>query len=190
MRFVDRFGFRGEIKVECFDRDGKLISRHEDKNFIVDLGKETVIDILSGTAAATSQIFRMSLGDSGTLSGQPFVPKTADATWPSRTGIFHEVYRKPIGTITQPTAQSMKFQTSFASADVDISSFSTSPYYVNEAALVISPTSVTGDEEINKTPPDTPAADQYMFSMRTFKSQPFDPADTLTLAITWTIFIQ
>jgi hypothetical protein len=186
--FRDGLSFRGEIKLEFFNRYGRLINVIEDKNFIVDLGHELVIDILTGTV--NSKVFRMAIGDDGTLTGQPFVPKTPDATWPAITGLFHELIRKNIDTTTQPTTKTMRFLASFASADIDDSSFSSSPKSVNEASLIISSGTETGLQQINKTTPDTLDPSEKMFSIRTFKSQPFDPADTLTLSITWTIFVQ
>ena len=185
--FRDGLSFRGEIKLEFFDRYGKLTNVIEDKNFIVDLGHELVVDILTGTVS--SKIFRMAIGDNGTLTGQPFVPKTPDATWPALTGLFHELIRKNV-TTTQPTTKTMRFLASFDSADIDNSSFTSSPKTVNEAALVVSSGAETGQQQINKTAPDTLDPSEKMFSIRTFKSQPFDPADTLSLSITWTIFVQ
>jgi len=185
--FRDGLSFRGEIKLEFFN-NGKLINVIEDKNFVLDLGHELVVDILSGTVS--SKVFRMAIGDGGTLTGQPFIPKAPDATWPSLTALFHEMIRKNIDTVSQPTVKSMKFLSSFASADIDASSFTSSPKSVNEAALIISSGLETGKQQINKTFPDTLDPSENLFSIRTFKSQPFDPADTLTLSITWTIFVR
>lgn len=185
--FRDGLSFRGEIRLDFFDKHGVLINTIEDKNFIVDLGHELVVDILTGT---TSSIFRMAIGDNGTLTGQPYVPKTPDATWPALTGLFHELIRQNNASFAQPTTKSMKFLNTFASADIDDSSFSSSPKVVNEAALIISSGSETGQQQINQTVPDLLDPSENMFSIRTFKSQPFDPADTLTLTITWTIFVQ
>jgi len=184
----DKLSFRGEVRFEFSDKNGKIIRVIEDKNFIVDLGHELVVDILSGSVG--SKIFRMAIGDQGTVSGQPFVPKTPDATWPARTGLFHELIRLNNGTPTQPTSKSMRFLASFQSANIDTTSFSTSPRVVNEAALIVSSGSETGRQQINKTPPDPLDPSENLFSLRTFKSQPFDPSDTLTLSVAWTIFVQ
>jgi len=186
--FRDGLSFRGEIIVEFFDKHGNLTYRFEDKNFIVDLGLELVIDILTGTS---SKIFRMAVGDNGTLSGQPFVPKTPDSTWPALTSLFHEVIRLNVNQPpAQPTTKSMTFLASFSSADIDPTSYSSSPPVINEACLVISDGTQTGLQQVNKVPPDILTPSEKMFSIRTFKSQPFDPADTLTLSITWTIHVQ
>ncbi len=189
--FREGLNFRGSIKLEFFDKNNRLINCIEDKNFIVDLGLESVIDILEGTtttAAVGNRIYRMAIGDDGTLTGQPFVPKVPDATWPARTTLFHEVLRQSRDTATQPTSTSMRFVTSFASADVTLSSYTSSPPVVNEAALIISDGTQTTKDQIPQG--YTPDSSESIFSIRTFKSQPFDPADTLTLTITWTIFVQ
>jgi len=186
--FRDGLSFRGEIKLEFFDKNGKLLTVIEDKNFVVDLGHELAIDILTGTVS--SKIFRMAVGDSGVLTGQPFVPKVPDATWPALTGLFHELIRRNIDTTSQPTTKTMRFLATFQSADIDLTSYSSSPPFINEACLVVSSGSETGQQQINKTAPDSLDPSENMFSIRTFKSQPFDPADTLTLNITWTIFVQ
>lgn len=189
--FREGLNFRGSIKLEFFNKNGVLINCIEDKNFIVDLGLETVVDILEGTtttAAVGNRIYRMAIGDDGTLTGQPYVPKVPDATWPARTTLFHEVLRQSRDTATQPTSTSMRFVTSFASADITPSSFTSSPYVINEAALIISDGTQTTKDEIEQG--YTPDSSESMFSIRTFKSQPFDPADTLTLTVTWTIFVQ
>lgn len=189
--FREGLKFRGDIKLEFFDKNGSLINCIEDKNFIVDLGLEAVVDILEGTttaAAVGNRIYRMAIGDDGTLTGQPYVPKVPDATWPALTSLYHEVLRKSRDTATQPTSKSMRFVTSFASADITPSSFSSSPYVINEAALIISDGTQTTTDEVQQG--YTPDASESIFSIRTFKSQPFDPADTLTLTVTWTIFVQ
>lgn len=193
----DRLSFRGEIKIQVHDKHGRLVSEVEDKNYILDKGHELAIDILCGDVK--SQIGRMAIGDQGTLTGQPYVPKVPDSTWPARTALFHEVLRKDDevspSSPTQPTAKSMRFLCSFTSASIDTTSFTNSPYVINEAGLYVMPSTAVGAgsygiEQINKIPPDTPGVGQNLFSMRTFKSQPFDPADTLTLTIAWTIFVQ
>lgn len=183
-------GFRGEIIVQAWDRFGKQIAHVHEKNFIVDLGHESVIDILEGTSAG-HYIFRMALGDDGTLTGQPFVPKVPDASWPAFTTLFHEVIRSNIDTSTQPTTKSMRFLTAFQSSVVDTTSFSSGPnYVVNEAGLFVSDGTQTGSQQINKTPPDSVDASEKLFSIRAFKSVPFDPAESITLTIAWTIFVQ
>jgi hypothetical protein len=184
---MDKIKFRGEITVKLYDRWGNLLDDYESENFIVNLGLETVIDILDGTSLSY-RIFRMAVGDDGTLSGQPYVPKTTDSTWPSKTGLFHEVIRKNIDSNTQPISKSMRFLTTFASADITPSSFTSSPRVLNEASLIISDGTQTGNNEIPQG--YTPDASEKMLSIRTFKSMPFDPADTLTLAVGWTIYAQ
>ena len=165
---------------------------YDDKNFIVNVGKTAVRDLLLGTSGGGigGSIFRMALGDGGTPPAELFNPKPPDNTWPARTGLFHEVIRQDISVFSKPNATAARFEGSFNSVDVDPSSFSLIEQVVNEAALIIGDGVLTvgGDKkQINKTPPDTVGADEKMLSMRTFKSSPFDPLSDATITITWTI---
>jgi hypothetical protein len=134
----------------------------------------------------------MAIGDNGVPAGELFNPKLPDATWPARTELFHEVIRQDITVFSTPTSSSMRFVGSFNSIDVDLTSYSLSDKVVNEASLIIGDGVVTigGDKkQINKVPPDTVDADELMMSTRTFKSVSFDPAEDVTLTLTWTITI-
>ena len=188
--FTDDLSLRGEIKVQVFDKHGVLVSEFEDKNFIVDKGHEIANNLLNGTF--NGLVGRMGIGDQGTLSGQPYVPKTADATWPARTALFHDVIRKDLDSATPGLSlKNTRYLCSFTSASIAPASFTSSPYLINEASLWLIPR-VAGIPAVYGVEQASTGfnANQYMFSMRTFKSQPFDPADTLTLTIAWTIYVQ
>ncbi len=190
----ERFGVRGAIRVERQCGDGPIEVVHESKNFIVDAGLTGVRDILIGPNGAgfTGSIFRMAIGDGGAPAGDLFNPKLPDATWPARTGLFNEVIRQDISVFSEPTAFSAQFVSAFNSVDVDNSSFSLSDRVINEASLIIGDGVLTGGgdkKQINKSPPDTVDADELMFSTRTFNSVSFDPADDVTVTITWTITV-
>lgn len=190
----DRFCIRGHLRV---DRQAKgclpeLV--HDGKNFIVDVGVTGVRDILIGANGGgfTGSIFRMAVGDGGTPPSELFNPKLPDATWPARTGLFHEVIRQDISVFSTPTFASMRFVGSFNSVDVDPTSYSIAAKVVNEASLILGDGVLTGGGDkvqINKVPPDTADADEIMLSMRTFKSASFDPAEDVTITVTWTITI-
>lgn len=182
------------VRVERSVAGGSPELVHDSKNFIVDAGLTGVRDILIGPNGGgfTGAVFRMALGDGGTPPGELFNPKLPDGTWPARTGLFHEVIRQDISVFSTPTDFSMRFVGSFNSVDVDVSSYSLADRVVNEAALIIGDGILTvgGDiKQINKAPPDTVDADELMFSTRTFKSASFDPAEDVTLTVTWTITI-
>lgn len=193
-RQEDRFGLYGHIRVERRVGDGPLELIHDGKNFVVDAGLTGVRDILIGPSGAgfSGSIFRMAVGDGGSQTGALFTPKEPDATWPARTELYHEVFRKDIATFTKPSDVSARFVANFQSTDVDTTSFSLVDEVINEAALIIGDGVLTvgGDpKEVNKTPPDTVDADELMFSMRTFKSAPFSPSEDVTISITWTITV-
>jgi len=184
--------FQGHIRVERQVGSGPLELIHDSKNFIVDVGLTGVRDILIGVAGGGFQgsIFRMAVGDGGTPPGELFNPKPPDASWPARTGLYHEVIRQDISVFETPTTSSMRFVGSFNSADVGLPSFSLADLVINEAALIIGDGVLTvgGDKkQINNG--DSADLDELMFSTRTFKSASFDPAEDVTITITWTITV-
>lgn len=186
--------FSGHLKVERQVRGQPVELVHDSKNFIVDVGITGVRDILIGVNGGgfAGSIFRMAIGDAGVPPGELFNPKIPDATWPARTGLFHEVIRQDISVFETPTTSSMRFVGSFNSVDVDLSSYSLADLVVNEASLIMGDGSLTvgGDKkQINKVPPDVADADEVMLSTRTFKSASFDPSEDVTITITWTITV-
>lgn len=185
---------RGHIKVGRQVAGGPLELVHDSKNFIVDAGLTAVRDILIGVNGGgfAGSIFRMAVGDGGVPPAELFNPRLPDATWPAKTGLYHEVLRQDISVFSTPTTDSMRFVGSFNSTDVDPTSFSLSAKVINEACLVIGDGTLTigGDpKQINKVPPDSVDADERMMSMRTFKSASFDPAEDVTITVQWTITV-
>lgn len=182
----------GHVRIEA-RRDGVLVDvPYDGKNYIVTDGISAARDVLIGTNGGgfAGSIFRMAIGDGGAPPGDLFNPKLPDATWDARTGLFHEVIRQDISTFTRPTASSMRFVAAFSSPDVDTTSYSVADKVINEAALIIGDGALTmglDKKQINKAPPDTADADEKMFSMRTFKSTPFDNLQSITITVTWTI---
>jgi hypothetical protein len=188
----DGLGIVGHIRVERQVHGGPLELVHESKNFIVSAGVTAVRDVLIGTNGGgfTGSIFRMAIGDGGTPPAEPLNPKLPDATWPARTGLYHEVFRQDISVFTTPTVASMRFVSAFNSLGVDSTSYSTASKVINEASLIIGDGVLGGPAvQINKVPPDTADADEIMLSTRTFKSAPFDNAEDVTITITWTLTI-
>lgn len=191
---LDGFKLVGHVKVERQIAGGPRELVHDSENFIVDAGLTGVRDILIGPNGAgfTGSIFRMAVGDAGAPSGDLFNPKLPDGTWPARTALFHEVFRKDITVFSEPTAFAAQFVGAFDSVDVDPTSYSISDKVINEASLIIGDGVLTvGDDpkQINKVPPDTADADELLFSTRTFNSVSFDPTDDVTVTITWTITV-
>jgi hypothetical protein len=193
----DGLKFRGDIRVERQVKGGELELIHESKNFIVDAGVSAIRDILVGVNGGGfyGSIFRMAVGDGGTPPAELFNPYLADATWPARTALYHEVLRQDITVFTTPTTASMRFVGSFNSVGVDPTSYSVAAKVINEASLIAGDGVLTGGgdkKEINRIDPPGPDVadpDEVMVSTRTFKSASFDPAEDVTITITWTITI-
>jgi hypothetical protein len=184
----------GHVRIERQVRGGPRRLVCDTKNFVVNSGPTAVRDILVGPAGGgfSGSIFRMAVGDGGTPPNELFNPKLPDSTWPGRTSLFHEVLRQDISVFDTPTANSMRFVGNFNSADVDVTSFSLAARVINEVSLIAGNGVLTvgGDKkQVNKTPPDSADPDEVMVSMRTFKSASFDPAEDVTLTVTWTITI-
>src|SRR5579859_3988200 len=182
----------GRIRVEKW-RAGELVEVvYDGPNFIVDQGLSAIRDVLIGPngGGRSGAICRMAIGDGGCPAGQLFSPRQPDATWPARTGLYHEVIRQDISVFTRPTGTAMRFVGSFNSADVDPSSYSIASRVINEAALIVGNGILTvggAKRQINKVPPDPLAADEAIVSLRTFKSTSFDPIDNVVLTVTWTL---
>jgi hypothetical protein len=190
----DGLSFQGHVRIERQVAGGELELVHDSKNFIVDAGVTAIRDVLIGPNGAgfTGSIFRMAIGDGGVPPGELFNPILPDATWPARTGLFHEMLRQDISIFEAPTDTSMRFVGSFNSTDLDATSYSLADRVINEAALIIGDGVLTigGDKkQINKTPPDAADLDEVMLSMRTFKSASFDLTEDVTITITWTVTV-
>jgi len=190
----DSFRLNGDLKVEARTPGREPVIVYDDHNFIVDLGKTAVRNLLLGPAGggAYGAVCRMAVGDGGVLPGELFNPKTPDVTWPARTGLFHEVIRQDVTIYSTPAYNAARFVGTFNSVDVDLTSFSLAEHVINEAALVIGDGTVHsggGKKQINKVPPDTPYSGESLLSMRTFRSTPFDPSQSVIITITWTMTV-
>lgn len=164
------------------EKKGKIIDEFVSENIIVDNGKQKLIDALG--SGNIDQIFRLSIGCNGAAESDLFQPKIPER---NRTSLFWEVYRKDVGSYVVGTRQ-ITFVVSFNSPDIPDSSFkNASQRYINEAALIMGD-GVSGGPDIIS--PALPDIDESMFSMRCFKSIPFDAGDDVALTLRWTVFIQ
>jgi hypothetical protein len=182
----------GHLLVERQFGAGPRETFYDSKNFIVDAGITAVRDLIIGVngGGIAGSIHRMGVGDGGVPPGELFNPKLPDGTWPARTALYHEVIRQDVSVFSTPTDFSMRFVGSFNSTDVDAASFSLADRVINEAGLIVGDGVLTigGDQkQINNG--DTADADEQFAAMRTFKSLSFDPAEDVTVTITWTITI-
>jgi hypothetical protein len=188
------FKLLGQLRVERWKNGCLVDTPYDGKNYILNLGLSGVRDLIIGPAGGGvyGAIFRMAIGDGGVPPGEYFNPKQPDSTWPTRTGLFHEVLRQDVSVFSKPTDYSARFIANFSSVIVDPTSYSLVDHVINEAALILGDGVLTvgGDpKQINKVPPDTADPDEKAFSMRTFRSTPFDPGEPVTLTLTWTITV-
>jgi hypothetical protein len=169
---------------------GKLLEARKLHNILTNVGKDKVIlALFNGTV---DQIGRMACGDRGTLPSDSTVPKIPVATM---TSLFNEVYRKNVDAFTTnvgtPSVHEVKFTTSFNAVDIPITAFSNqaSPV-INEVGLITFDQGVADlSTRLPVAAPATPLADERLFSIRTFKSVPFDAANEISVTIRYTIFI-
>lgn len=187
----DGLAVLGHIRVERSAGGGPVEVICDEKNYIVDQGLTAIKDlILGGTGGGgiSGSIFRMAIGDGGSTVGSLYTPKLPDATWATRTELYEEVIRTDIAAFTSPDAVSARFVANFNSTGVADTSFTLPDKVINEAALIIGD-GILGGADIQVKQGDTPDSDEQLFSTRTFKSAPFDPAEDVTISITWTITV-
>lgn len=188
------FDMRGHKVYKSADIDFSgttILEKFEDKNIVFNQGKDKVIESL--TTGFIRVIARMAIGDRGTLPSDQTVPKVPTATM---TNLYNEVYRDDVDTtvlnIGTPTTHEVKFIKTFSSLDIPVTSFSNQANpVVNEIALVMA--DLLGGNPLPRPPvsyPGTPDADEVCFSMKTFKSIPFDAATQVSITIRYTIFIE
>lgn len=173
----------------------ELLSSTSIKNIIVNYGKDSVIRSL--TTGNILTLARMAVGDRGTIPSDPTVPKVPV---PTMTALYNEVCRADaeaiILNVGTPTVHEVKLVKTFSAVDIPITSFSNQAKPVlNEVGLImIDPTQppplprppVYGPY----TPLNQPPADEVLFSIRTFKSVPFEVANDMSVTIRYTIFIE
>lgn len=176
------------LSVDIDTSNVELLSKEDIMNIVVNTGKDTVIRALA--SGAVDVIARMAMGDRGALPSDSTVPKTPVA---SSTSLYHEVRREDVDAVVVDVGSDkheVKFIKTFSSVGIPLTAYSNqaSPV-VNEIALI------TADPEalpFPRNPVNAPGAapsDEKMFSIRTFKSVPFDAANEIAITIRYTIFI-
>jgi len=95
---------KGEVVFDIIDaKTGEVIEHYEDKNLVVNNGRQIVTQLL-GQALASKKLSQISFGTNGT---QPVGTNTAI------TGAF----TKNLGAVTYPTVSSVRFAWSLGSAE-------------------------------------------------------------------------
>jgi hypothetical protein len=160
-------------------------------NIVVNDGKDKVIQCL--TTGSMNVIARMVMGDRGTIPSDSTVPKSPTS---DMTALYNNVYRADIDAVMldigTPNIHEAKFIKTFSAVDVPITAFS------NQAKPVINEVGLVTCDLISGSPlprppvayPDAPPSDERLFSIRTFKTVPFEAANEIAVTIRYTIYIE
>jgi len=167
----------------------KVIDSFSLKNIILNQGKDRVIETLG--SGFFNIIARMAIGDRGALPTDQTVPKVPTS---DLTSLYNEIYRDDVQStvldIGTPDAHSIKFIRIFSALDVPITAFSNQANpLVNEVGLVTIDPNAAPLPRSPVIPPSLPDADEQIFSIRTFKSVPFQAEDEISITIRYTIYI-
>lgn len=171
---------------------GQLISQDTVYNIVVNKGKDKAVTAL--VTGNVHQIGRMAIGDRGAL---PSDLSQTKIPVPTMSELYNEIYRADIDTYVLDVGTDLvheaKFIKTFSATDVPITSFSNQAQpIINEVGLI------TFDElaaagplpRIPVAAPNPPPPDEELFSIRTFKSVPFEAANEISVTIRYTIFIE
>lgn len=168
-----------------------LIDSFAVENIILNIGKDKVIQAM--VDGSVNPIGRMAIGDRGTIPSDSSVPKVPVETM---TSLYNEVYRADIDGVTvdvgvTPTVHEAKFVKTFGATEIPIAAFSNQAKpVVNEVGLITYNPVVQGLPRPPVWSPNAPMSDEALFSIRTFKSVPFEAANEISVTIRYTIFIQ
>lgn len=161
------------------------------ENIIVNTGKDRVISSL--TTGFIKTVARMAVGDRGTIPSDPTIPKVPTSTM---TGLYNEVFRSDVDVTTlnigTPTTHEVKFIKTFSALTIPLTSFSNQANpAVNEVGLILCDL-LTG-APLPRPDVAAPAAnlpDEELFSIRCFKSVPFEAANEIAVTIRYTIYVE
>jgi len=168
-----------------------LVESFSAENIILNIGKDKAIQAM--VDGSVNPIGRMAIGDRGTIPSDSSVPKVPVETM---TTLYNEVYRADYDGVTldvgvTPTVHEARFVKTFSATEIPIAAFSNQAKpVVNEVALVTYNPSIQGLPRAAVWAPNTPMSDEALFSIRTFKSVPFEAANEISVTIRYTIFIQ
>lgn len=169
----------------------EILSSLDVKNIIVGVGKDKLIQSL--TTGFIYQIARMAIGDRGTIPSDSTQPKVPTS---SMTALYNEIFRSDIDTYIEdvgvtPGVHEVKFIKTFSAVNVPITAFSNQANpIVNEIGLIMIDPFGVPLPRTDISPPTIPEADETLFSIRTFKSVPFEAANDISITIRYTIYIE
>jgi len=105
------------------------------------------------------------------------------------------VYRADIDAVVlnvgTPTVHEALFVKTFSAVDVPITSFSNQAVpVINEVGLITADLISLPLPRPPVAAPAAPPADEKLFSIRTFKSVPFESANQIAVTIRYTVFVE
>jgi hypothetical protein len=170
-----------------YHRD-QFVSSEVCENIIVNQGKNRIIESL--VTGNVTPIGRMCIGDNGTIPSDATVPKVPLETF---TSLYKEIFRADVEgqvlTVT-PTEHKVQFIKTFSAVGIPLAAYSNqSKPVVNEVGLVMYR---PADGPLPRNPvisPASPPQDEILFSIRTFKTVPFEAANEIAVTIRYTVFI-
>lgn len=168
----------------------QIVHQDDIENVIVIAGKNLVIESLA--SGFLKPIVRMAVGDRGAQPGDPTQPKPVFDTM---TALYNEVYRDDVEATVITTTASVheaKFIKTFSATIIPITAFSNQAVpVISEVGLITA--DIAGAAPLPRPPvafPAAPDADEALFSVRTFKTVPFEAANDIAVTIRYTIFIE
>lgn len=163
------------------------------ENLIVSEGKNKLIKALM--AGAVNPIGRMCIGDRGTIPSDSTIPKIPAETAVPITTLYNEIHRGDIDGIILDVGASLsvhevKFVKTFSATEIPLASFSNQAIpVINEVGLITYDPGVAALPRSAVNAPTPPPADENLFSIRTFKSVPFEAANEISVTIRYTVSI-
>ena len=171
----------------------EVLESQDIKNIIVNQGKDVIIKTLALGVSEYAKLTRLSIGDLGTIPSDPTVPKTP---LPTRTELYHEVYRADAEAVVlnvnvpgSPDTHEIKLVKTFTASDIPITAFTyQAKPVINEVGMI----SINPAVQIIRDPvafPNAPMADEKLFAIRTFKSVPFERDNDISVTFRYSIYI-
>ena len=191
---VEIFVTKGKPVVHkdgTIDFSGCTILEEQTKfNIIVNSGKNAFLrGLLTGY---NKVICRMAIGDRGTIPSDCTVPKTPKA---EMKALYNEIYRGDVDVVVENLGEGtheLKFVKSFSALTVPIASFSNQARpIVNEVGLIMC--DLLGGLPLPRTENISMqdiGSDEELFSIRCFKSVPFEAEEEIAVTIRYSIFVE
>ena len=185
-------GKTGYRKIDLQFEDGQLLGKQVIENIILNAGKDRIVESIA--EGSIYKVSRMAIGDRGTLASDSTVPKVPDPL--TTTGLYNEIYRADVEdsvlNIGLPGVHEIQFVKTFSAVDIPVTSFSNQAEpVVNEVGLVmIDISNPSGEDRPPVAAPNPVSSDEIVFSLRTFKSVPFEAANEIAVTIRYTIFVE